>query len=331
MVTIDHSQVIEPLSDFPVYIQTVDIDLKDHAQSDGDDILFMDGTGVAHRLWHEIETYDPNTGSLVAWVHLPSIGIINDTVFYLYYGNTAMSSQQFPTQVWDDPYQAVWHLNNNPTGTIVDSTINNNDGTSHGDMTLSDLADGKLGKCLEFDGSDDYISLQSVLNGQSGTIEAWINVAGDGDRCILTKGQSFSNDAYFMFIVSSSDNVGFYSRSVGYGAGNKVYGNTDVSSGWHHVVGISNGILWSVYVDGHLESLSIIGGSNNGEWFSDFSGDTYSIGVLDRPDYYSFYRGYIDEVHVLNMVKTNGWIATEYSNQNDPAGFMSFGVEEPGL
>jgi hypothetical protein len=34
---------------------------------------------------------------------------------------------------------------------------------------------------------------------------------------------------------------------------------------------------------------------------------------------------------VLNMVKTNGWIATEYSNQNDPAGFMSFGVEEPGL
>ena len=47
-----------------------DADLKDHAQSDGDDIAFFDSNGV--QLSHEIELYDPNYNSveaqLIGWV-----------------------------------------------------------------------------------------------------------------------------------------------------------------------------------------------------------------------------------------------------------------------
>ena len=328
-ITINYTQVADDLENFPVLINTIDSDLI-KAQDDGGDILFMNGTGVAKRQYHEIEIFDRTTGSLVAWVNVPALSSSQDTVFYMYYGNPTCINQQYPERTWNSHFNAVWHLNNNPSGTILDSTANSNDGASYGGMTLSDLVDGKTGKCLEFDGSDDYISLLSALNGQSGTIEAWIDVAGGENRCILTKGQSFSNDAYFMFLVSSNENVGFYSRAIGYGAGNVVYGNTDVGSGWHHVVGISNGNVWSVYVDGNLESLSIISGSNNGEWFSDFSGDTYSIGVLDRPDYYSFYGGFIDEVRVSNIIENQQWISTSYNNQNDPTVFLIIGPEEPG-
>jgi hypothetical protein len=248
----------------------------------------------------------------------------------MYYGNPNIISLQDPEKTWNSNYQAVWHLNNNPTGVTVDSTSHGHNGTSHGGMTQSDLVDGKIGKCLNFDGSDDFISLSSALEGQSGTIEAWIYANAGGEyRGIITKGQSYSNNAYFMFLISGNS-VGFYSRAIGYGEANVVHGNTNVLSAWHHAVGISDGSKWSVYVDGNLESLTVIGGSNDGEWFSDFTGDTYTIGALNRPSYWGAFDGYIDEVRVSNAFESQSWVSTLYRNQNDPSSFMTFGLEEQG-
>ena len=59
IITINHSQVFGILSGFPVLINiSADADLASHAQSDGDDIIFMDGDGVANQLPHEIEYYN---------------------------------------------------------------------------------------------------------------------------------------------------------------------------------------------------------------------------------------------------------------------------------
>lgn len=38
--------------------------------------------------------------------------------------------------------------------------------------------------------------------------------------------------------------------------------------------------------------------------------------------------GTIDEIRISNIARSNSWIATEYSNQNDPFNFLSFGPEE---
>jgi hypothetical protein len=102
-----------------------------------------------------------------------------------------------------------------------------------------------------------------------------------------------------------------------------------VISGWHHVVGISDGNAWSVFIDGQLESVTVMEGYNNGEWFNDFSGDTYSIGALDRPSPI-FYQGYIDEVRVSSTIENQQWIFTSYNNQNNPSSFLTFGPEIPG-
>jgi len=55
MITINHTQVAGNLINFPVSIRTIDPDLRNNAQIDGDDILFMDDKGVANQLYHEIE------------------------------------------------------------------------------------------------------------------------------------------------------------------------------------------------------------------------------------------------------------------------------------
>ena len=72
LITIDNTKVAANLTDFPVLISITDTDLRDDAQSDGDDILFTSSDGTA-KLSHEIEDYDGTTGALVAWVKIPSL------------------------------------------------------------------------------------------------------------------------------------------------------------------------------------------------------------------------------------------------------------------
>ena len=341
MVTINHSQVIEPLSDFPVYIQTVDMDLKNHAQSDGDDILFMDGTGVAHRLWHETETYDQNTGMLVAWVKLPSIDIINDTIIYLYYGNAAVSSQQFPDQVWDDPYRAVWHLQNTPTNSIQDSSTYANQGSAFGGMTMANVVAAKLGDGLLFDGVDDYVGVpdSSSLCPIDITVSGWYKPLESGQGMyVISKGSvdywGNADGHTYGFMISSDNSLKatferqdsqqmdvagtFYTSLNQWCYLTLTYGET-ANIGSLYVNGVFQGAVGPC----HPTVLWY-----QGPWDFIIGASRQSTGSSEIPNY--FQNCVVDEVHVLNTVKTSGWIATEYSNQNDPATFMSFGVEESG-
>ena len=47
----------------------------------------------------------------------------------MYYGNPTIANQENPTGVWDDNYAFVQHLNDDPTGTIYDSTTYQHQGT----------------------------------------------------------------------------------------------------------------------------------------------------------------------------------------------------------
>ena len=64
--------------------------------------------------------------------------------------------------VWDNNYQGVWHLREDPSGSapqIADSTSNNNDGTMNGGMTTTDQVAGQIDGSLDFDGSSDWFNL----------------------------------------------------------------------------------------------------------------------------------------------------------------------------
>jgi hypothetical protein len=78
---IDSSRVAGNLTNFPVLINTTDLDWRDNVnsghvvQSDGGDILFTAGDGVT-KLDHEIEKYEPSTGELVAWLKYPASQVL---------------------------------------------------------------------------------------------------------------------------------------------------------------------------------------------------------------------------------------------------------------
>jgi len=105
LITVDPDMMFDEgrdssLDGFPLLVELVDDHLGVFAQSDGDDIVFTDHDGVV--LPHEIESFDPGMGHLVAWVNVSTLWVDTPTSLYLYYGNDSCESQQDPMGVWDD-------------------------------------------------------------------------------------------------------------------------------------------------------------------------------------------------------------------------------------
>ncbi len=90
-------------------------------------------------------------------MNITSLSSSEDTKIWMYYNNSGCSNQQNPTGVWDSNFLAVYHLNQDPTGTVNDSTSNGNHLTSGGSMTSNDLVDGKIRYAIDFDGNDDRL------------------------------------------------------------------------------------------------------------------------------------------------------------------------------
>ena len=163
-ITIDPRQVTGPsdLSSFPVLVSLVDTDLMlapsgDVTSALGHDILFRaeddatcGGVGTAPCILdHEIETYDPSSGTLVAWVRVPVLSTLNPTVLYVYYGDAAVTSPlQNPQGVWDASFREVFHLDE--MGDHTDSTANGYSMVTLGTVTQG--VTGKVGPAYEFHG-----------------------------------------------------------------------------------------------------------------------------------------------------------------------------------
>jgi hypothetical protein len=97
-IRIDSSRVAGDVEYFPVLINSTDQDWRDTAnsgnvaQADGGDILFTSSDGIA-KLDHEIESYSPTAGTLIAWVEVPLVSGSSDTAIYMYYGYGSASDQ----------------------------------------------------------------------------------------------------------------------------------------------------------------------------------------------------------------------------------------------
>jgi len=308
-------------TDFPVLVKFTDAgnELWANAQADGDDILFADTSG--NKLAHEIEKYDNATHELWAWVKIPTLATGDDTHIYMYYGNSAASSQQSVTSVWDNNYKGVWHLGEAGTNpTTYDSTNNNNDSIS---QTWTPNTSGIIGSNASFNGAQvismtSSASLQSWATGM--TYSAWIkrSTADTNERGIIVNGNTNSN-GLAMELVNGV--LTFWVSGIG----GLHTGTAIMDTNWHHVVGIFNDTnnYISIYQDGvitlnqQLETHSVVTPTTN-----------FVIG--DKGQGGAKFAGLIDEARVSSGIFTADWIATEYNNQNSPSTFETFGAGEVG-
>jgi len=319
-ITIDHDLITDDLVDFPVLISVVDSDLRDKAQNDGDDILFMDGTGIANRLVYENEYYDDSTGNLIAWVNIPSLSKNVDTVFYMYYGNSGCNNQEYPEIVWYSDYLAVWHMDGSTATKILDSTINGYDGT--GDTGSPDYkSTGKIGYAIDFEETDtDCINMEKVvITGETSeiTIECWGKLEDAGGVII----ESYHNWETWGECFGFCDNEYKYHNWWDTPSITMMPAGEFAYNCWTYDGSGSEGA--SAYKNGNIVTVNNAifhgGWTNSGE-------NILTIGVGGNP--LDYFDGIIDEIRISNIARSSTWIETSYNTMNDPSSFMSFGPEE---
>ena len=162
-ITIDHTRVgtgCSHLYDFPVFIKIRnDPDLRTTANggrvfsNNGHDIVFKDDGGS--KLDHEVLQYDGSSGTLEAFVRLPQVSSLTDTIFYIHYGDASVSgSQENVTGVWNNGFTMVYHLDEasgtSGTGSVKDST-GNTSGTPSSGLKFGRW--GKVGDSADFSAS----------------------------------------------------------------------------------------------------------------------------------------------------------------------------------
>ncbi len=318
------------LTNFPVLINlSSDPDLSAHAQSSGNDILFTDSTG-RNLLPFEIENYNNATGSLQAWVNISSLSSTSDTIIYMYYGNPSATSQANGTGTWNTNYKGVWHL---PTSsgslTTNDSTSTGNNGTNSGASPTTGQIDG----AASFNGTSNYIRMASTytVSSTSLTISMWLNPtalppSGYADELFTQRQTAGNGDADFGTDLLSNGTLFFYNSSNAYAQSSECTSTATASTGtwtlYTAVVDSTNAAIY-LYVNGIPNTICTLTDplTNNGST-SLRSGYEFDSGNTQ------FYSGIIDELEFSNSVRSPGWIATQYNNQNSPGTFYSLGSVE---
>ena len=312
LITINSSQIVSTLTNFPVLISIADSDLISHAQPDGDDIFFVLYSDNSTKLNHEIEKY--TSGNLEAWVNVTSLSSTVDTLIWMYYGNTSCSSQEDVTGTWDSKFVGVWHMNDLTTSTILDSTSYDNDGAKTSANNPLENESGKIGNAQTYNQNDDINCGNDAefnfSNETSFTVEAWyyMNTDYTGHQDIVRKGGTPRWVLYWKYDQTFWRMLTYDGSTYGYAQ------QTDASpeSKWIHLVGTMDGATSVV-------ELFLDGASVHSDTAYNCSDPTINlfIGFEDG----NYLNGTVDEVRISNIQRSDDWINTTYNTTNNPTTF----------
>ena len=253
-ITIDHTKCgSSDSSSFPVLVSISDTTLKTvanggHVQHTCTqsapavtmpaDLIFATTSVGSTMLPWEVEFYDAVNGILIAWVQLPTVSHTANTVFYVLYGNSGITTAQntgsyTPQNVWDGNFKGVWHLSES-SNPYKDSTSNGNNSTGG---TYPTQTTGQFGNGQLFNGSSNFIAFNNVWpTSGNWTVEGWekVTALGIGNALILSSrgAPNYSNQ---QLGVTTSSN---YNQPTLLGL---TAGDTSPINVFYHIVGTYNG------------------------------------------------------------------------------------------
>jgi prepilin-type N-terminal cleavage/methylation domain-containing protein len=201
-----------------------------------------------------------------------------------------------------------WRLDEG-IGTTTADTVGTNNGTVVGVPAWKSGADCVSGKCLSFDGTDDYVSIGNFQKPSSFTIEAWVSFVSYSQKNY--PGIVWSGDSSTAWGISANfANGKMYARvsdgSVMQGWVLDDLNSSNYPAGWHHLVFTGDGSMLKYYKDGRLFNSVAQTVSNSG--MSSLSiGRWGSYSAAE-----SYFNGLVDEVRVYSQSLADSGIRNEY-------------------
>jgi hypothetical protein len=211
----------------------------------------------------------------------------------------------FSGTVSADSLVAHWDFNETSGTTAADSSGNGNTGTLY-NMDSSDWVSGKWGNALDFDGSNDYVSVPDDSTMDFGTgsfsISLWVIATNYNSQCMMiingTSGGGYSGKRYgFRY---DDDDVKFVvddntTKTVVATTTNFLHGGA-----WHHVVAVRDRAndKMRIYVDG---SQSVEGNDNTNNSIDSSSEPVY-IGRDGIDSSSKYVDGRLDDIRLYDFV-----------------------------
>lgn len=317
------------LTDFPALIEiTADTDLETVANgghvenANGYDIIFTADNGIT-LLNHDLNSYNAATGALTVWVKIPVLSTSLDTYIYMYYGNSAIATNQSSPNTWSNGFVGVWHFDNNVNNSTSTAGL---DGTNNGS---TNTATSKFGTARNFaSGSSQYVEVTPYNSAydiaSEITVSGWVRMTSINSDQKFAGNQDGANggwkfgifsDNRIEFEIRTSGNSPFLSRSASGGL-------TLAANTWYYVVGQYSdaGNFIRTYRNGNLDrnyNTAAVAGTSPG---------TLKFGREPFANTAHF-NGIMDELRISNVVRSADWIATEYANQNSPSTFYTIHPE----
>jgi len=212
---------------------------------------------------------------------------------------------------------AYWKFDEGFGQTVNDSTINNNNGTL-GSTAGADASDPAwqtedmcvTGKCLKFDGADDYenVPLTSSLKNQSITVEAWVKPNTGGE--IISVAQDENYHAYTFKINSNRLEVGINDWGCDILTENVISANS-----WQHVVFVYDNTNILAYLNGAVVPSVLPSACTATVDYSGYS--NLQIGSEGNAGYFD---GFIDDVKIYPYARTAAQIKTDYASRGTSSG-----------
>lgn len=327
LLTVDHNDVSgsTDFANFPIMVARTDTDLRDKAQTDADDVIFV---GIDNKkLDHEIESYNSGTGEIVAWVKIPTLYATQATTFYMYYGNPSAVNSENAAGVWKD-YSAVWHLSES-SGTRSDSSPNGNNLTDNNTVTSNP---GKAGTAAQFTrANNEYLSITETTSlsvaDQDFMVSGWVYLDTEPTFTGFGEQSASGNIAWIAQRDAANDTLSFSVSNDGSSLTTQActgFGTITTATwyyfiGWHDSVNNSIGCRINTTQNTRLYTTGVYN-----------STAPIELGRLNT-GIPSYWDGRIDEFRFQKSIRSSDWLTTEYNNMNDNPGFFSsVGSEEKG-
>lgn len=334
-ITIDKTKVSGTNTDFPALIDVTADELKTTGNggnvedTNGYDLVVSstDATDGSGTLPFDRLSYNATTGQFQAFAKAASVTDATDTVLYLLYGSSDVSTDQADADTtWSD-YEGVWHLDNSMSDSTTNAKTFTDDGTS-------DVA-GKVYRGRDFTGANNdriYRNNDADFerNGNDPwEIGIWLNfdeLQQTGYDLRLYGVSSLVDDPGW----SNAIQVGHWSDSAkdgkiyayAYDGGLKFSGGTTVAiNTWYYAVAKYDGSdIWLV-LDGTPSTKTSVGSIVDGDY------DSLQITHQNFAGNQQRFDGQADEARFLHTPHSDGWTLTEYNNQSDPSTFYAVGSE----
>lgn len=325
-LTVDHLQVPSTQTDFPILVSFTDATFKTisnggHVRNaSGYDIGFYSNPNGSTKLKWEMEFYDAVNGIIVAWVKISSISSVSDTVFYMFYGDSSITTNQSdPINVWTNSFLGVYHLKDGTTLSVADST-----GSHNGTNNAATATTGQIDGSGAFDSTlPSQIDIGSGMHPVALTYSAWINATTfpHAYSAVINRAASVPSTNSLLDVKSTGKLRCSLATSTGVTAYDGLGSHTLSAGTWYYI-----GFTY----DSSSGLIGYVNAASDHTVAADGNADTLAASTLIGNFPVTFGRewnGKIDEVHISSVARSADWITCEYNNQKTSSTFVALGSE----